>query len=91
MGRDARRTKPAQTRTKLPPAEYWQFRACRNEVSAIEVEASKAAAEFRQRVAIAEHRTRELFVRLGKAHGFDPLKKYAWDDATCELIEITTT
>lgn len=77
-------------RTKLPPADYWQFRASLNELSAIELDASKAAAAFRQRVAAAEQQRRELFARLGKAHGFDPMKNYAWDDATCELIEIAT-
>jgi hypothetical protein len=84
-------TEARRDRVKLPSGDYWQFRSSLNEVNAIELEAVKAAAAYRQRIAAAEQKTRELFARLGKAHGFDPQKHYGWDDATCELIPIAST
>jgi hypothetical protein len=70
----------------IPPAEYWQFRALRSEVAVLELEAMRAAAEIRQRIAAAEAATRTVFERMGAAHGFDPTKTYGWNDETCELI-----
>lgn len=77
-----------ERRIQLTEAEYWKFRASVNDARSIELEASAAAATFRQRTAEALQRTRALFEQLGTAHGFDPKKTYGWDDSTCELIEV---
>lgn len=91
MGREQRRTKTAKgpRRIKLPEAAFWKFRASVNELSALELDATRAAQRVRQQIAEAEARTRALFEALGKAHGFDPKRHYRWDDTTCELIEVT--
>jgi hypothetical protein len=88
MGREAR-SKPKPGRVTLSAEDYWKFRASINDVSAIELEATQAAAQFKGRIAEATARTSALFADLAKAHGFDPAKAYRWDDATCELIEAT--
>lgn len=98
MGREARQRirglrtpAPKAPRLALPAADYWKFRAHVNDVGAIEAEAAQAAAKFKQRIAGAAQRASDLFAQLGKAHGFDPLKTYGWDDATCELIRVEST
>lgn len=85
----AKKQKPVRgPRFKLSGEDYWKFRASINDVRSIELEATEAAAKFRQRVGEAHEKTRALFAQLGAAHGFDPAKNYGWDDATCELIEV---
>lgn len=86
--RQAKQTPHKGKRIKLSGEDYWKFRASVNDVNAIHVEATKAAATFRQRIGAASEKTRALFAELGKAHGFDPLLHYAWNDETCELIEV---
>jgi hypothetical protein len=68
---------------KIPDLDYWKFRALVNDVRAIEVDANRAASEFKQRIAAADQKAQAFAVSIG----LDPAKGYRWDDATCELIE----
>lgn len=65
---------------------YRQWRIALGDLAQAELEAERAAKHHAQRIATAHQRCRERFATLAKAHGFDPVKSYAWDDETCELM-----
>ena len=66
----------------LSAGDYWHLRALANDAAAIELEATRAAATFKQRIAAANEAGRKLAEQLG----IDPGKAYRWNDDTCELV-----
>jgi hypothetical protein len=77
-----------ETRIVLPEAEYYKFRALVRDVDGLLWEAERAAQQFKKRIAEAQARAREHFAALGQAHGFDPARKYGWNDETLEIFEV---
>lgn len=70
----------------LPPADYWELRARIRDVEAVELDARKAAEQFKAKTAAALAARQACFERLVTAHGLDGTTTYGWDDATCALI-----
>lgn len=79
------RIKP-RTRVKLAESEYFKFRALIHDVESVELQAMKAAQEFKQRAADAYAKAKAYFEQLGKTHGFDPSLSYGCSDETMEIF-----
>jgi hypothetical protein len=80
-----------RTRVKLPEAEYHKFKALVGATHGIELEALKAAEQFKQRAGEAQAKCSAYFVELAARHGFDSTRIWRWDDETLELIALPPT
>ncbi len=73
-------------RIRLQKGDYFELRAIRRDIEAIELEAMRAAQSFHARVASAQQRVNAALTAAATKYGLDPAVTYTWDDATCELI-----
>ena len=74
------------TRIALDNAEFWELRARIRDVQAVELEALKAAEEFKKKAAESNAVLQKFWQGLATAHGFDLTKNYQLDDTTHELV-----
>jgi hypothetical protein len=73
-------------RMTLEKGDYYELRALRRDVDAIELEAMRSAESIKTRITAAQQRVNEALTVAATKYGLDPAVTYTWDDATCELI-----
>jgi hypothetical protein len=73
-------------RIKLEKGDFYELRALRRDVDAIELEAMRSAETIKARITVAHQRVNEALNLAVAKYGLDPAVTYTWDDATCELI-----
>lgn len=92
MGRAARAKQqtPAPTPIPLPKADYFELRTLIRDLEVLDLEAQKAANEYRVKRAAAQQKCRAKLDELAATHGFDVTGTFGWDDAACALVPTPT-
>lgn len=88
MGRAARAKQAAETRVKLTKEDFFELRSVLSDISLIELQAMKAANEFKERLTEALKVKDAKWAALTTAHQIDPKANYRLDDQTYELIAV---
>lgn len=88
MGREAKAKKAKEVRATLSKEDFYELRSLLSDISLIELQAMKAANEFRARAAAANEAKDAKWAALTKALNIDPALNYRLDDRTYELIGV---
>lgn len=86
--------KKAAKRVRLPEAEFFRLLAKFRTLDVVRLEAQRKAARLaaemvEQEIKAVATEGRTLFDTLAAKHGFDATRHYQFDEAACELVDVT--